>query len=159
MNNSLATYAMPLPDLAATAELASRLAKLLKPGLVIYLQGELGAGKTTLVRDILAALGHKGITKSPTYTLVETYDLGALRVNHFDLYRLSDPSELEFIGIRDYVGSSSVCIFEWPQKGAGHIPAADIEITLELHGNSRKAVIRASTSIIQALQDANARNT
>lgn len=134
-----------LPDLHATELLASDLAKYLLPGLTIYLHGDLGAGKTTLVRSILFALGHTGAAKSPTYTLVEPYQINALTINHFDLYRLADPSELEYIGIRDYINSHSICIFEWADKGVGYVPLADIEITLEFTANGRKAALVAKT--------------
>lgn len=138
-------YALTLVDLAATAALADCLAKSLTPDLIIYLNGELGAGKTTLVRGILNGLGYTGITKSPTYTLVETYSLQNLLINHFDLYRLADPSELEFIGIREYVSNNSICIFEWPQKGVGIIPPADLNIDLEIEHHKRKVIITANT--------------
>src|SRR5579862_107466 len=106
---------IPLPDLRSTDQLAKSLAVSLTPGLIIHLYGDLGTGKTTLVRAILQALGHTGIAKSPTYTLVETYNVSGFNLQHFDLYRLTDPVELEFIGIRDYVNGTAICIFEWPQ--------------------------------------------
>ncbi len=136
---------LSLPDLIATQAFASGLAKKLQPGLVIYLHGDLGAGKTTLVRAILTALGHSTAIKSPTYTLVEPYLLDGLDIYHFDLYRLSDPAELEFIGIRDYLHGAAVCIFEWADKGFGYVPAADIEISLVFQGTGRKANIIANT--------------
>lgn len=136
-----------LPSLVATQLLASKIANGLLPGSIIFLHGDLGAGKTTLVRALLLALGHTGPVKSPTYTLVESYQLNALKIEHFDLYRLSDPSELEYIGIRDYITNSAVCIFEWPRKGEGHIPTADLEITLEFTKVGRKALIVANTAL------------
>lgn len=134
-----------LPNLDATADLAKKLAKSLQPGIVIFLIGELGAGKTTLVREILRALNYEGAIKSPTYTLVETYAIDNLTVHHFDLYRIADPSELEFIGIRDYVQSEAVCIFEWPQKGLGYVPQPDLEITLNFDKNARFAHLRTKS--------------
>lgn len=142
-----------LPDILATQALASAIAKILAAGLSVYLYGDLGAGKTTLARGIIASLGYIGAIKSPTYTLVETYNLENLIIYHFDLYRVADPSELEYIGIRDYTNSDAVCIFEWPEKGQGFIPKSDIEICLELNGLTRDCTIRANTETgIAALQ-------
>lgn len=146
-----------MPDLQATEIFASDLAKMLLPGLIIYLYGDLGAGKTTLIRAILVALGHVGAVKSPTYTLVESYNVAGLDINHFDLYRLADPSELEYIGIRDYVNQHSICVFEWADKGIGYVPNADIEITLQFTATGgRTAALIAKTElgnkIIQGLK-------
>lgn len=138
-------YTITLATLDSTDKLANKVANAIIPGSIVYLYGVLGAGKTTLVRSILSALGYAGITKSPTYTLVETYNINDWNINHFDLYRLADPSELEFIGIRDYINAFAVCIFEWPDKGLGHIPTADLEITIELYNNHRKATLVANS--------------
>jgi tRNA threonylcarbamoyladenosine biosynthesis protein TsaE len=135
-----------LADLMATQALASALAKELVPGLTVYLHGDLGAGKTTLVRAMLHSLGYAGSIKSPTFTLVEAYSVNSLDIFHFDLYRLTDSAELEFIGIRDYHTPSAVCIFEWAYKGMGYIPAADIEITLDFLQTGRSAALIANTT-------------
>lgn len=125
--------------------LAARWAVPLGKGAVVYLHGDLGAGKTTLARGIIAALGYPGPVKSPTYTLVETYQVGPAAVCHLDLYRLAEPEELEFLGIRDYLGGNVLMLVEWPQRGAGGLPPADLEITLQPCPGGRRLSVAAST--------------
>ena len=136
------SYQIMLRSEADTQQLGAALAQVLADGGVLHLVGDLGAGKTTLCRSIIQRLGHSGSVKSPTYTLVEPYDLGALQVYHFDLYRLSDPEELEFIGIRDYSAETAICLVEWPAKGGDFVPAADLILSLQLEGANRQVLIQ-----------------
>lgn len=125
-----------LADEAKTAEFARQLAPLLAPGMVVWLDGDLGAGKTTLVRALLRALGHRGPVKSPTYTLVEVYVISSIYWYHFDFYRFNDPSEFEDAGLGDYFRGDSVCLVEWPHKADGYVPHADLVLALRFAGQS-----------------------
>jgi len=109
---------------------------------VVYLHGDLGAGKTTLVRAWLRALGYEGTVKSPTYGLIETYQIEGVAIAHLDLYRLSDPEELEFLGIRDLSAETDLMLIEWPEKGHGLLPKSDLEILLEYAGDGRDISIK-----------------
>jgi len=131
-----------------TEKLGNKLARLAKQsnqGLIVFLEGDLGMGKTTLSRGVIRGLGHKGAVKSPTYTLVEPYEDLIPPAYHFDLYRLGDPEELEYMGIRDYFNGESICLIEWPERGKGLLPQADLEIHLEHQGEGRSALVRAGS--------------
>lgn len=136
---------LSLADENATIALAQRIAARLKPGMVIYLHGDLGAGKTTLVRGILHALGYAGRVKSPTYTLVEPYHVNGLDLRHFDLYRLHDEDEWEAAGFRDEFDSHNIFFIEWPEKAQEFIPAADLKVSLEILPQGRRATIQGNT--------------
>jgi tRNA threonylcarbamoyladenosine biosynthesis protein TsaE len=125
--------------------LGRRLGQACAGGAVVYLVGDLGAGKTTLVRGMLGGLGHGGAVRSPTFTLVEPYECGPLRVYHLDLYRLADPEELEYLGVRDYLDPGVLCLVEWPARGRGHLPPADLEIRIGFEGPGRRVAILALT--------------
>lgn len=120
-----------LPDLAATEAFAARLAGLLAPPLVVGLVGDLGAGKTALVRAMVQALAPGTRVKSPTYTLIESYDLGDRQIHHLDLYRLRHPDELAELGLADLLGPRAILLIEWPDKGGEQTPALDLELRLE----------------------------
>ena len=133
-----------LNDEQATLNFGAQLAKQLPKKGIVFLHGSLGAGKTTLVRGILRASGHLGSTKSPTYTLVEPYQLKDLKVFHFDLYRLADPEELEYMGFRDYLDEKALCFIEWPQKGGCFLPPADLELSLNYEGEQRSITLKVN---------------
>ncbi|MBS1188328.1 MAG: tsaE [Rhodocyclaceae bacterium] len=137
MHHSDVTAVFDLPNEAATQRLGEILAPLLKPGMVIYLEGDLGAGKTTLVRALLRALGHHGAVKSPTYSLVEVYAVSSLYLYHFDFYRFESPEEFLDAGLGEYFHDASICLVEWPEKARGFAPPADLCCVLQHAGPGR----------------------
>ena len=124
---------------------AARLAPGLKPGMVVYLHGNLGAGKTTLVRALLRTLGYGGRVKSPTYTLLELYEVAGLHLRHFDLYRFHGEDEWDEAGFRDEFDGRNVCLVEWPQKARNLVPQADVEIRLDILANGRTVGVCANS--------------
>lgn len=131
------------------------LADFMQEGGLISLSGNLGAGKTTLTRGFMHAVGHKGAVKSPTYTLVEPYDINGRSIMHFDLYRLSDPEELEYLGFRDYLDGPTLCLVEWPEKASDFLPEPDLAITIDVEKQGRlihwQGFSEKGTSVAQAL--------
>jgi len=136
--------------------LGERLARLSPTSMVIYLSGELGAGKTTLTRGFLRGLGYEGAVKSPTYTLVEPYELAEQTIYHFDLYRLTDPEELEYLGVRDYFAAPGICLIEWPGRAHGFLHPPDLTIGFAYSDDGREVNFTISTdagkSLIQQLK-------
>ena len=128
-----------LADEAGTVALGAALAPVLHAGLVVWLEGDLGAGKTTLARALLRALGHQGPVKSPTYTLVELYNVSSLYLYHFDFYRFNDPEEFDDAGLGEYFRDDSLCLVEWPAKAAGFVPPADLALVFRFSGNTPEA--------------------
>jgi len=140
----------------AMVEFGARLGAALTNGILVFLEGDLGAGKTTLSRGILSAFGHRGVVKSPTYTLVEPYELDGKLIYHFDLYRLGDPEELEYIGIRDYLEQGDCCLVEWPERGEGMLPVPDVSVQIAIADDARRVIVVANTergrSVVEALK-------
>lgn len=134
-----------LPDAAATARVGGALAPLLKPGMVVALDGDLGAGKTTLVRALLRACGHRGPVKSPTYALVEIYVISRIYFYHFDFYRFNFPEEFLDAGLAEYFRDDSICLVEWPEKAAGYVPLPDLVVRLQFSGRGRLLGVFASS--------------
>jgi tRNA threonylcarbamoyladenosine biosynthesis protein TsaE len=135
---------LALADAAATEQLGARLADSITPA-VVYLRGDLGAGKTTLARGFIHALGYAGKVRSPTYTLVEPYPCERCPVFHLDLYRLADAEELEWLGLRDMLAEPALLLIEWPERGSGILPPADLTIDIEYSGSAREAHLVSAT--------------
>jgi tRNA threonylcarbamoyladenosine biosynthesis protein TsaE len=138
-------FTLTLADETATLLLGAQFAQVLHPGLVIFLSGDLGAGKTTLARGILRGLGYQGKVKSPTYNLVELYKISKLYLYHFDFYRFEEPTEWEDAGFREYFNADSICLVEWPVKANGLLPQADLTFLFHLSDPGRTVEISAGT--------------
>jgi len=140
-----------LADASATEALGARLADAIPPdvpvGIVLHLHGELGAGKTTLVRGLLRRLGVTGVVRSPTYTLVEPYHVGACTGVHVDLYRLRDPNDMEDLGLRDYLGRGTILMVEWPEQGGPLTPPADLDLGIDYAGEARRVTMSPRTAL------------
>lgn len=135
-----------LKNEAETVNFGAKIATTIEGGEIIFLKGDLGAGKTTFVRGFLNALGHSGNVKSPTYTLIEPYSINGRNVYHFDLYRINDPEELEAMGIRDYCDGESICLYEWPEQGQGVLPEADIILSISHTESGREVKVDAKSA-------------
>ncbi len=144
-NNSVTTY--HLESESVTLAFGAEIATILHPGLIIFLKGDLGAGKTTLARGILRGLGYEGKVKSPTYNLVELYKISRLYFYHFDFYRFADPIEWEEAGFREYFNENSICLVEWPEKAEKLLPIADVQISFTMIGTGRNIEIHAGTEV------------
>lgn len=144
-NDDTVCYRRHLADEAGTLAFGAQLAQGLVPGMTVYLEGDLGAGKTTLVRGMLRALGHEGRVRSPTYTLAETYDLPGFELYHYDLYRMHDPREWLDAGFRDASDGRVVSLIEWPDKAIGWLPAPDVVVRLEITDDARTIECEAAS--------------
>lgn len=136
---------LSLSDEAATLALGAVLARALAPGLVIYLEGDLGSGKTTLVRGVLRGLGYAGNVKSPTYTLLELYPISRLNLHHFDFYRFSQPEEYLDAGLDEYFQGGAVCLVEWPDKAGDYLAPPDLRIALSIADAGRQVAFTFHT--------------
>ena len=144
--------AVHVPDAEAQEAFGARLAAVLPPKAIVYLEGDLGAGKTTLVRGLLRELGHSGPVRSPTYTLVEPYDLDGRRCAHLDLYRLGDPEELEYLGLRDLLAEETLLLVEWPERGEGVLPPPDLHLRIEYADSGRDITLDPATKLGREIQ-------
>ena len=132
-----------LPDESSQEALGAHLADVCTAPMLIFLEGDLGAGKTTLARGFLRGLGHRGAVKSPTYTLIEPYEIDGRKVYHLDLYRVADPAELDYLGLREMLAEEAVLLIEWPERGAGWLPPADLRIFIRHHARGREITLAA----------------
>ncbi len=154
MHSPDVTAVFELPDEAATQSVGEKLAPALKPGMVVFLEGDLGVGKTTLSRALIRALGHVGPVKSPTYSLVEVYVISSLYLYHFDFYRFESPEEFLDAGFDEYFNDAALCLVEWPERAQGCLPPADLRLRLYHAGVGRVLEAVANSPKGQACLDA-----
>ncbi|MEO8671945.1 MAG: tRNA (adenosine(37)-N6)-threonylcarbamoyltransferase complex ATPase subunit type 1 TsaE [Tahibacter sp.] len=148
MNQHDSDIRMDMPDEAALIAFAGPLAGALRDGAVLYLRGDLGAGKTTLARAVLQQMGVVARIKSPTYSLIETYRLPGIAIHHLDLYRIADSAELEWLGLADLeTDRATLLLIEWPDRGRGQLPPADLELLLEHRDPGRHLRLSAKTEL------------
>lgn len=145
MKKTADTLRIFLENEAAADALAERWAPRLQAPLTVWLEGDLGAGKTTLVRALLRRLGHQGAVKSPTYALVESYGVGGTDIHHFDLYRFTSPEEWEDAGLDDLFARPALCFIEWPQNGGSFTPPPDVQVALSMADGGRLCTLTALT--------------
>lgn len=143
---SAADWTRPVPNEDSVASLAASFARLIKAPLILFLEGDLGAGKTTFARAFIHALGFKGYVKSPSYGLLESYAVSGMTILHLDLYRIEDPAELDYLALRDLFDANSVLLVEWPRKGATYLPAPDLELEFSEVGERRFISSSAATN-------------
>jgi tRNA threonylcarbamoyladenosine biosynthesis protein TsaE len=134
---------LTINSLAEMQEFSHNILTNLAKGSMVFLIGDLGAGKTAFVRSALRSIGYQGTVKSPTYTLLETYSFSQYKIAHFDLYRLADPEELEYMGFRDFLDGETICFVEWPSQGQGFLPAPDLTLELKVEGEKRHISLQA----------------
>jgi len=146
-------FEIGIPDEEEMVALGRAVSPWLENMSLVTLAGDLGAGKTTLVRGILRGRGYRGAVKSPTFTLVEPYELAQQSIYHFDLYRLNDPEELEFLGVREYLQGDGLCLVEWPERGAGFLPEPDVNVTIKKLNSGRLVRIALLSDRAKALAD------
>jgi tRNA threonylcarbamoyladenosine biosynthesis protein TsaE len=145
LENLTKSLSIDCVDEAASKNLACQLAQCIKPSLIITFSGDIGAGKTTMIRAMLSHLGLQGPIKSPTFSLVESYDVGPLQIHHFDLYRIQHEEELNYLGFRDYFTTQSICVIEWAEHAGNTLPKVDIRFKLQIKGEGRLVHIDAKT--------------
>jgi tRNA threonylcarbamoyladenosine biosynthesis protein TsaE len=147
---SAANWKKSVPDEESVGTLAAVFARLIRPPMVIYLEGDLGSGKTTFARSFIQALGFKAYVKSPSYGLLESYDVSGMTVLHLDLYRIEDPQELEYLALRDLHDANSILMVEWPRKGSSCLPPPDL--MLEFSDTAEQHFISSSATTIAGFE-------